>query len=127
MESKQEDFLYKDLTFKIIGIAMEVHRELGFGFLEKVYENALMIAFRLAGIKVVQQAAIKVYYRGEIVGEYVADILVEDKVILELKSQDKITDVHRAQTLNYLKATNLKVALILNFGKRSLEHERLVR
>ena len=124
MESKQEDFLYKDLTFKIIGIAMEVHRELGFGFLEKVYENALMIAFRLAGIKVVQQAAIKVYYRGEIVGEYVADILVEDKVILELKSQDKITDVHRAQTLNYLKATNLKVALILNFGKRSLEHER---
>ena len=127
MESKQEDFLYKDLTFKIIGIAMEVHRELGFGFLEKVYENALMIAFRLAGIKVVQQAAIKVYYRGEIVGEYVADILVEDKVIIELKSQDKITDVHRAQTLNYLKATNLKVALILNFGKRSLEHERLVR
>ena len=106
---------------------MEVHRELGFGFLEKVYENALMIAFRLAGIKVVQQAAIKVYYRGEIVGEYVADILVEDKVIIELKSQDKITDVHRAQTLNYLKATNLKVALILNFGKRSLEHERLVR
>ena len=124
MESKQEDFLYKDLTFKIIGIAMEVHRELGFGFLEKVYENALMIAFRLAGIKVVQQAAIKVYYRREIVGEYVADILVEDKVIIELKSHDKITDVHRAQTLNYLKATNLKVALILNFGKRSLEHER---
>lgn len=127
MESLQEQFYFKDLTFKIIGIAMEVHRELGFGFLEKVYENALMVAFRLAGIKAIQQAPIKVYFRGEVVGEYIADILVEDKVILELKSQDKITDLHRAQTLNYLKATNLKVALILNFSKRSLEHERLVR
>ncbi|MBS1810148.1 MAG: GxxExxY protein [Acidobacteria bacterium] len=127
MESPQEQFLFKELTFKIIGIAMEVHRELGFGFLEKVYENALLVAFRLVGIKAEQQVPIKVYFKGVIVGEYIADILVEDKIILELKSQDKITDVHRAQTLNYLKATNLKVALILNFGKRSLEHERLVR
>lgn len=127
MESPQEQFLFKELTFKTIGIAMEVHRELGFGFLEKVYENALLVAFRLVGIKAEQQVPIKVYFKGVIVGEYIADILVEDKIILELKSQDKITDVHRAQILNYLKATNLKVALILNFGKRSLEHERLVR
>ena len=121
------DFLFKDLTFKIIGMAMEVHRELGFGFLEKVYENALKVAFRLAGVKAEQQVPIKVYFKSVVVGDYIADILVEDKIILELKSQDKITDVHRAQTLNYLKATNHKVSLLLNFGKRSLEHERLIR
>ena len=121
-----EKFVHGDLAYKVVGIAMEVHRELGHGFLEKVYENAMMVAFRLAGIKAEQQAPIKVYFRGEIVGEYIADILVEGKIILELKSQDKITDLHRAQTLNYLKATGLKLALILNFGKESLQRERLV-
>ena len=121
-----EKFVHGDLAYRVVGIAMEVHRELGHGFLEKVYENAMMVAFRLAGIKAEQQAPIKVNFRGEIVGEYVADILVERKIILELKSQDKITDLHRAQTLNYLKATGLKLALILNFGKEGLQRERLV-
>lgn len=122
----EEKFVHGDLAYRAVGIAMEVHRELGHGFLEKVYENAMMVAFRLAGIKAEQQAPIKVYFRGEIVGEYIADILVEGKIILELKSQEKITDLHRAQTLNYLKATGLKLALILNFGKESLQRERLV-
>ncbi len=121
-----EKFVYGDLAYKVVGIAMEVHRELGHGFLEKVYENAMMVACRLAGIKAEQQVPIKVYFKGEIVGEYIADILVEGAIILELKSQDKITDLHRAQTLNYLKATGLKLALILNFGKESLQRERLV-
>ncbi len=119
-------FLYQDLSYKIIGAAMEAHRGLGYGFLEKVYENAMMVLFRRASIEAKQQHPITVYFAGEIVGSYIADILVEDRVILELKALDHLTDVHRAQTLNYLKATRLRVALILNFGKRQLEHERLI-
>ena len=105
---------------------MEVHSKLGYGFLEKVYENALMLLFRREVIQAKQQAPIKVYFEGEIVGEYFADILVEDKIILELKVLEKITDVHIAQALNYLKATGLELAIILNFGKRKLEYERLI-
>lgn len=105
---------------------MEVHRELGRGFLEKVYENSLMVMFKNDKIKAMQQALIKVYFKNEIVGNYVADILVEDKIILELKTVDKITDVHKAQALNYLKATGLKLAIIINFKKQSLEYERIV-
>ena len=105
---------------------MEVHRELGRGFLEKVYENSLMVMFRNDKIKAMQQASIKVYFKNEIVGNYVTDILVEDKIILELKTVDKINDVHKAQTLNYLKATGLKLAIIINFKKQSLEYERIV-
>jgi GxxExxY protein len=91
-----------------------------------VYENALMILFRREGIKAEQQAPIKVYFEGEIAGEYFADILVEDKIILELKALEKIIDVHKAQALNYLKATGLRLVIILNFGKNKLEYERLV-
>jgi GxxExxY protein len=105
---------------------MEIHSKLSYGFLEKVYENALMLLLRRGGIEAKQQAPIKVYFEGEVVGEYFADILVEDKIILEIKVLDKITDVQRAQTLNYLKATRLELAIILNFGKRKLEYERLI-
>ena len=122
----EEKILYKDLSYKIIGLAMKVHTELGYGFLEKVYENALMISFRENGIKAEHQVPIKVYFHGQIVGEYIADILVESCIILELKAQDKIIENHKAQTLNYLKATGLKLAMLLNFGKRKLEYERLV-
>ena len=121
-----KNILYPDLSYKIIGAAMEVHRELGRGFLEKVYENSLMVMFKNDKIKAMQQALIKVYFKNEIVGNYVADILVEDKIILELKTVDKITDVHKAQALNYLKATGLKLAIIINFKKQSLEYERIV-
>ena len=105
---------------------MQVHRELGYGFLEKVYENSLMILLRENGIKAEQQVPIKVHFHGKIVGDYIADILVEDSIILELKVIDKITKFQIAQTINYLKATNLKLALLINFGKLSLEHERIV-
>ncbi len=105
---------------------MKVHNTLGNGFLEKVYENSLMILFRRARIKAEQQVPIKVWFEGEVVGDYIADILVEDKIILELKVAEKISDVFKAQTLNYLKATKLDVALILNFGGKSLEHFRLI-
>ncbi len=121
-----EKIIYKDLSYKVVGLAMQVHTELGFGFLEKVYENALMILLNENGIKAEQQVPIKVYFHGQIVGEYVADILIEDCIILELKAQEKIIDAHKAQTLNYLKATKLKLALLLNFGKHKLECERLI-
>src|SRR5215510_1901065 len=120
-----ENLLYPDLSYQVVGLAMEVHNRLGYGFLEKVYENALMILLRKAGIKAQQQSAIKVYFEGEEVGIYVADIVVEDSIILELKSQDTITNANRAQALNYLKATGYKLAIILNFGKTRLQSERL--
>ena len=127
MNTNEEKILYKDLSYKIVGLAMEVHSKLGYGFLEKVYENAMMVLFRREGIHAKQQAPITVYFDGEVVGDYYADILVEDKIILELKAIEKITDVHRAQTLNYLKATGLRLAILINFGRQRLEHERFVR
>ncbi len=105
---------------------MEVHNKLKHGFLENVYENAMMVLFRREGINAKQQASIKVYFECEIVGDYFADILVDDKIILELKAVKDITDIHRAQVINYLKATGLRLAIILNFGKEQLEFERLV-
>ena len=127
MNTNKEKIIYKDLSYKITGLAMEVHSKLGYGFLEKVYENAIMVLFRREGIDAKQQAPITVYFDGEVVGDYYADILVEDKIILELKAIEKITDTHRAQTLNYLKATGLHLAILLNFGKEKLQYERFVR
>ena len=126
MNSNEKEILHKDLSYKIIGLAMEVHGKLGYGFLEKVYENALMPLFKREGIKAKQQAPIKVLFEEVIVGDYIADNLVEDKIILEPKSLEKISDVHRAQALNYLKVTGLHLAIILNFGKNRLEYERLI-
>lgn len=120
-----ENLLYPDLSYQVVGLAMDVHNKLGHGFLEKVYENSMMLLLRRAGIKAVQQSPIKVYFEGEEVGFYIADIVVDECIILELKSQEKITDANRAQTLNYLKATGYKLAIILNFGKSRLEYQRL--
>ena len=121
------EILYKDLSYKIVGLAMRVHSKLGYGFLEKVYENALMVLFRREGIEAKQQAPITVYFEEEVVGNYYADILVEDKVILEIKSVEKIIDAHIAQTLNYLKATGLRLAIILNFSREKLEYKRIIK
>lgn len=122
----EEKILYKDLSYKIVGLAIQARKELGFGFLEKVYENSLMILLHENGIEAKQQFPIKVMFHGKIVGDYIADILVENQIILELKAQDKIVGIHKAQTLNYLRATNLRLAILLNFGKDRLEHERLI-
>lgn len=105
---------------------MDVHNRLGSGYLEKVYENAMMVLLSRAGIKAEQQAPVKVYLDGVVIGDYYADILVDDKIILELKVADKLNDIHRAQTLNYLKATGLRLAILINFGKQRLESERFV-
>ncbi len=124
MSRNNGKIVYSELSYKIIGLAMEVHRELGFGFLEKVYENAMMVILRREAINVVQQAPIMIRFLDEVVGEYFVDIL-DGKIILELKAVEKLTRVHKTQALNYLKATGMKLAIILNFGKESLEYERL--
>ncbi len=106
---------------------MRVHSGLGHGFLEKVYERALMVLLRRDNIAAEQQAPITVAFEGEVAGNYYADILVENKIILEIKSAEQIIDAHRAQALHYLKATGLRLAIILNFGKEKLEYERMVK
>jgi GxxExxY protein len=127
LESLLDDkVLYKALSYRIVGLAIQFRKELGYGFLEKVYENALMILFEENGIKARQQAPIKVNFHERVIGNYTADILVEDTIILELKTIEAITKYDKAQTLNYLKAAGLKLALILNFAKDGLFHERLV-
>jgi GxxExxY protein len=118
---------FKELSDKIIGLAIEVHKNLGSGFLEKVYENSLMIEFQENNINAEQQKSIPVYYKEKIVGEYFADILVENMIILELKTVKRIEPIHEAQLLHYLKATSLKLGYILNFAAPSkLEFKRIV-
>ncbi|NTV42213.1 MAG: GxxExxY protein [Syntrophobacteraceae bacterium] len=109
---------HKDLTDGILKVFYDVYNELGFGFLESVYENALAIALREAGLDVEQQIPVPVYFRGRLVGDFRCDLLVQGKVILELKAARDIAAEHVAQTLNYLRATAIEVALILNFGER---------
>ena len=126
MLTNKNSIVYSDLSYQIIGLAMEVHGKLGFGFLEKVYENAMMVLFRRENILAVQQAPIHVHFEGQVIGSYIADILVDKKIILELKCVEMIINAHRAQVLNYLKATQKRLAIILNFAKKRLEYERLV-
>ncbi len=108
--------LHEEITSRIIAAFYAVYNELGYGFLEKVYENALAIELRKAGLKVLQQVPIRVCYEGQLVGEYSADLLVADKVIVELKAADAILEAHECQLINYLKATRMEVGLLLNFG-----------
>jgi len=115
-----------ELTYLINGAIFEVSRILGPGFLEKVYENALLMELKARGIKAAAQYPIKVRYKDQIVGEYFADLLVEDQVIIELKTVDKIEKIHEAQLLNYLKATGIKVGLLVNFKSTKAEIKRLV-
>jgi len=110
---------YSDLTGKIIGAFFQVHKELGYGFSEKVYENALAIILREQGLDVKQQVPLKVYFHKQVVGEYVADMIVNDVVLLELKAAQKLNEDHAAQLLNYLKATEIEVGLLLNFGPQA--------
>lgn len=116
----------KELSDKIINGAFEVHKTLGYGFLEKVYENSLKYELEYAGLKVEQQATIEVRYKDKVVGEYRADLLVEKKIIVELKAEKQLNASDEAQLLNYLKATHVKVGYLLNFGRFKLEFKRMV-
>jgi GxxExxY protein len=118
MDTDQKEGKYKELTEKIINIFYRVYNTLGYGFLEKVYENAMMIEFEKAGIQAVSQSPIRVLYDEKAVGEYYADILVDGKVIVEIKAARILGQENEAQLLNYLKATEVEVGLLLNFGPR---------
>ena len=113
---KEIEMKHSYITEKIIKAAYKVHNVLGFGFLEKVYQNALIIELRKTGLNVLSERPIAVYYENEVVGEYVADIIVEGKVILELKAVKELIEIHEVQLVNYLKATGVEVGLLINFG-----------
>ena len=115
------------ITEKVIGCVFRVSNTLGAGFLEKVYHNALLIELREAGLAVSPQHPISVLYKGHVVGEYFADLLVEGLVIVEVKAVTALNEVHQAQCINYLKASGLSVCLLINFAKPKAEVRRLVR
>ncbi len=126
-KKKKNKWLYKDTTEKIIGSAMEVHRELGIGFLEYVYEEALCYELKLRNISFERQKDIDIYYKDLIIPrKYKADMLIEDKVIVEIKATQALTEIDEAQLLNYLKAAKIRIGLLLNFGTKSLETKRRI-
>ena len=111
------EFLHKELSQKVIGAFYTVYKTLGYGFLEKVYENALAQELLLQKFEFKTQVPIEVYYKSQKVGFYIADILIEDSIILELKAAESLCPEHEFQLTNYLKATNIEIGLLLNFGK----------
>ena len=121
------ELLYKELTFVVIGAAMEVHSILGPGFLEAVYQGALERELTLRSIPFQRKVKLPVIYKDCIVGEYEADLVIDDKFIVELKSISKLNSSHHAQAMHYLAATGLCLALLLNFGIGSLEHRRVIK
>jgi len=114
------------VTEKIIGCAFMVGNRLGCGFLEKIYENALVIELRKAGLRIAQQQLMKVLYDEVVVGTYVADVVVEDSVLVEIKAVKLLDEIHSAQCLNYLKATGLPLCLLINFGRPRVDIKRLI-
>ena len=118
---------HEEITKAIIGCAFEVINELGAGFLESVYEKALLLALRQKGLSAISQHPVKVMFRGECVGDFYADIFVEEKVIVELKTVKTIAPEHQAQIINYLNATGIEVGLLINFGNPKLEFKRFTR
>jgi GxxExxY protein len=126
MNTNEHELLLRQEVFQIVGCAMEVLNTLGHGLLEKPYENALVVEFGLRGIPYKQQPRFDVIYKGVKVGNYIPDLVAFDRIVVDAKTIDRITDIERGQVLNYLKITQFRVGLILNFKKQKLEWERLV-
>ena len=120
-----QDFRHSDLSKKIIAAAYEVHNELGHGFLEKVYKNALAVRLAECGIRCVSEVPLQVTYHDRVVGEYYADLVVEDKIVVEIEAVTSLEPIHEVQLVNYLKATGMKLGLLINFGQ-SVEVKRRV-
>ncbi len=118
--------IYPELSYEIINIAFEVHNTLGPGFVEEIYEESMAHEFELRGIPYERQKEVIVSYKGRKVGKHRIDLVVDGKIILELKAVSELTDVFRQRTLSYLKATNLKLGLLINFGSSRVQHERIV-
>ncbi len=121
------ELLYKKLTYSVIGAAMEVHRQLGSGFLEAVYQKALAHEIRKQTIPFEEQVHLPITYKGELIGDYIADFVVDSKLIVEIKAVSRLNSAHQAQAMHYLAATGLQLALLLNFGAGSLEHRRVIK
>jgi GxxExxY protein len=113
-------------TEKIIGCAFRVSNQLGSGFVEKVYENALILEFKKEGLNYEQQVPLKVLYDGVLVGKFIADLIIENAILEELKAVEKLDKIHFAQCLNYLKATDLKLCLLINFGTQKVQIKRII-
>ncbi len=125
MENKQ--ILHRELSYAIIGAAMEVHNVLGAGYLEAVYQRALAVEFDSRGIAYEEQKPLRVYYKGQLVGEYFADFVVEDTILVEIKAVSNLLPTHEAQALHYLASTGKELAILINFGEGSLKYKRIVR
>ena len=121
------EILYPELSYAVVGAAMEVHTVLGPGFLENVYETALAHELTLREIPFVTQKLLPVSYKGRLVGQYAADVVVDNKIILELKAVSRMNDAHVAQAHHYLTATSLRLAILINFGAKSLQYQRIIR
>jgi len=119
-------FIHGDLSYKIVGAAMEVHNLLGPGFLEAVYQSALAHELNLRNIHFEQEKQLPVYYKDILIGDYYADFVVEDKIILEIKALTQLHPKHKSQALHYLTATGFRLAILINFGAPSLEYERVI-
>jgi len=125
-EPKRKDLLFPEESYEIKGACIAVHDALGSGFLEKVYENALVHELRKRGFQVKQQAAFQVFYDGVLMGDYVADLLVDEKFIIEIKATESDSRLHKAQLINYLKASGVPLGFLVNFGKEYFDFERVV-
>ena len=126
MAADEERRVLNELTSRVIGAAHRVSSVLGTGFLEKVYENALCLELRSRGLQVRQQQPVHVRYEGAIVGDYVSDIVVDDRLLVELKAQKGLDPIHRMQCIHYLRATGMRICLLINFGRPRIEVFRLV-
>ena len=126
MDTNEHELIAKEEVYEIVGCALEVLNALGHGLMEKPYENALVVEFRLRGIPFQQQPRLEVQYKGVVVGEYVPDLIVRNQVVVDTKVIERITDHELGQVINYLKITGLRVGLILNFKRAKLEWKRVV-
>ncbi|OQW99467.1 MAG: GxxExxY protein [Desulfobacteraceae bacterium A6] len=117
----------EDITHKVIGCAYQVYNNLGFGFLESIYRKAMVIEIETSGLRVKQESPLKVLYKDQVVGDFFADLLVEDELIVELKSVERLGKIHEAQLVNYLVATGIEVGLLINFGSNGVDVKRKYR
>src|ERR1700761_8742173 len=121
-----KDYSLRPITEQLIGAAFEVHNVLGYGFLERVYQKAMQVELQSRGIKVELEPLIKVQFKGVIVGDYAADLLVDDKIIVELKADTVYQPAHEAQLLNELRGTKIRLGFLINFGREKVEYKRMV-
>lgn len=126
MEKQDSKLLHSELTEKILGVYYDVYNEIGHGFLESVYNNCMFLALTKAGLSVRREVPVPVYFRGQDVGQFKADLVVEGRILIELKAAQNLDRTHEAQVMNYLRATELEVGLLLNFGSPQPQFKRIV-